>query len=149
MGWRRRNLIEKRYGHINDFERMLSDHGTRIIKVMLHISKDYQLERLKRRLRRADKRWKFFPEDLRDREHWDDYMEAYNIALRRCSTAHAPWYVIPAQKPLAAQPAHQPVTAGHPGRTWTPNSRKHSSTLLIIRLKRLLDSHKGQEIQHG
>ena len=90
-------IIEKRYGHINDFERMLTDHGTRIVKVMLHISRDYQLQRLKRRLRRPDKRWKFFPEDLRDRERWDDYMEAYNLALRRCSTPYAPWYVIPAQ----------------------------------------------------
>ena len=91
------DLIEKRYGHINDFERMLCDHGTRIIKVMLHISKDYQLKRLRRRLKRADKHWKFLPDDLRDRKRWDDYMEAYNIALRRCSTAHAPWYVIPAE----------------------------------------------------
>ncbi len=91
------DLIDKRYGHINDFERMLSDHGTRIVKIMLHISKDYQLKRLKRRLRRPDKHWKFFPEDLRDRERWDDYMEAYNLALRRCSTAYAPWYVIPSE----------------------------------------------------
>ena len=90
-------LIEKRYGHINDFEKMLADHGTRIVKLMLHISKDYQLERLQRRLRRPDKHWKFFPEDLRDRERWNDYMDAYEIALRRCSTAYAPWYVIPAE----------------------------------------------------
>lgn len=91
------DLIEKRYGHINDFERMLSDHGTRIVKVMLHISKDYQLKRLQRRLRRKDKHWKFLPDDLRDRERWDDYMEAYNLALQRCSTPYAPWYVIPAE----------------------------------------------------
>ena len=90
-------LIEKRYDHINDFERMLTDHGTRIVKVMLHISKSYQLKRLRRRLRRADKHWKFLPDDLRDRERWDDYMEAYGIMLRRCSTQHAPWYVIPAE----------------------------------------------------
>ena len=90
-------LIEKRYGHINDFERMLSDHGTRIVKVMLHISKEYQLKRLKRRLKRADKHWKFLPDDLRDRERWGDYMNAYEIMLQRCSTSHAPWYVIPAE----------------------------------------------------
>ena len=90
-------LIDKRYAHINDFERMLSDHGTRIVKIMLHISKEYQLKRLRRRLRRPDKHWKFLPEDLRDRERWDDYMEAYNLALRRCSTAYAPWYVIPSE----------------------------------------------------
>ena len=90
-------LIEKRYGHINDFERMLCDHGTRIVKVMLHISKDYQLKRLKRRLKRTDKHWKFLPDDLRDRKRWDDYMQAYEIMLQRCSTPYAPWYVIPGE----------------------------------------------------
>ena len=96
-GWAPADLIEKRYGHINDFEKMLTDHGTRIVKVMLHISKDYQLKRLKRRLHRPDKHWKFVPDDLRDRERWNDYVEAYHQVLRRCSTPHAPWYVIPAE----------------------------------------------------
>ena len=96
-GWAPSDLIEKRYGHINDFEKMLTDHGTRIVKVMLHISKDYQLKRLKRRLRRPDKHWKFVPDDLRDRERWDDYVKAYHHMLRRCSTPYAPWYVIPAE----------------------------------------------------
>lgn len=90
-------LIESRYGHINDFERLLSDHGTRIVKFMLHISKDYQLERLRRRLRHPDKHWKFNPEDLKERERWDEYMGAYEIMLSRSSTHHAPWYVIPAE----------------------------------------------------
>ncbi len=90
-------LVEKRYDHINDFERMLTDHSTRIVKVMLHISKEYQLKRLQRRLQRADKHWKFLPDDLRDRERWDDYMAAYDIMLQRCSTPYAPWYVIPAE----------------------------------------------------
>jgi len=92
-----RPLIEKRYGHINDFERMLTDHGTRIVKFMLHISRDYQLERLRRRLRREDKHWKFNPADLKERQRWDDYMHVYEIMLSRCSTEHAPWYVIPAE----------------------------------------------------
>lgn len=91
-------LIEKRYDHINGFERLLADHGTRIIKVMLHISKSYQLERLRRRLVRPDKQWKFNPGDLKERARWDDYMEAYETALGRCSTDHAPWYVVPAEK---------------------------------------------------
>lgn len=91
-------LIEARYAHINDFERMLTDHGTRIVKVMLHISKDYQLERFERRLERPDKHWKFNPEDLVVRERWDEYRTAYEIALARCSTLHAPWYVIPAER---------------------------------------------------
>jgi len=92
------SLIEQRYGHINDFERLLADHGTRILKFMLHISKGYQLERLRRRLRRDDKHWKFNPEDLKERKRWDEYMQAYGIMLSRCSTDHAPWYVIPAEK---------------------------------------------------
>ncbi len=97
-GWAPPGLIEQRYQHINDFERLLSDHGTRIVKVMLHISKDYQLERLRRRLERPDKHWKFNPNDLKERKKWTDYMEAYEIMLNRCSTAYAPWYVIPAEK---------------------------------------------------
>lgn len=91
------DLIEKRYQHINDFERLLSDHGTRIVKVMLHISRDYQLERLRRRLIKPDKRWKFNPADIDERKHWDEYMNAFEIALNRCSTTYAPWYVIPAE----------------------------------------------------
>lgn len=90
-------LIESRYGHINDFERMLADHGTRIVKLMLHVSKDYQLERLRRRLRHPDKHWKFNPDDLKERARWHEYMEAYEIMLSRCSTDYAPWYVIPAE----------------------------------------------------
>ena len=92
------DLIEKRYGHINDFERMLADHGTRILKFMLHISKDYQLERFRRRLRRPDKHWKFNPADVEERKRWDEYMDAYQTALRRCSTPWAPWYVVPAEE---------------------------------------------------
>lgn len=91
------SLIDSRYGHINDFEQLLSDHGTRIVKFMLHISKDYQLERLRRRLRHPDKHWKFNPDDLKERDHWDEYMQAYEIMLSRCSTDFAPWYVIPAE----------------------------------------------------
>lgn len=96
-GWAAPDLIERRYGHINAFEKLLADHGTRIVKVMLHISKDYQRERLQRRLERPDKLWKFNPGDLKERAHWDDYMAAYEVALRRCSTDDAPWYVIPAE----------------------------------------------------
>ncbi len=90
-------LIESRYGHINDFERTLVDRGTRILKFMLHISKEYQLERLRRRLSHPDKHWKFNPDDLKERQRWHDYMEAYEIMLSRCSTDDAPWYVIPAE----------------------------------------------------
>jgi len=96
-GWAPPELIEKRYTHINNFERLVSDHGTRVIKCMLHISKSYQLSRLRRRLQRPDKHWKFNPGDLKERAVWDTYMDAYDVALRRCSTVYAPWYVIPAE----------------------------------------------------
>ncbi len=96
-GWASPEVIEQRYTHINNFEKLLADSGTRIIKVMLNISKDYQLERLRRRLRRPDKHWKFNPGDLKERALWDDYMSAYEVALQRCSTDYAPWYVIPAE----------------------------------------------------
>lgn len=92
------SVIEKRYDHINEFERLLHDHGTRVVKVMLHISKEYQLGRLRRRLIRPDKQWKFNPGDLKERARWDDYMNAYEIMLNRCSTDYAPWYVVPAEK---------------------------------------------------
>ncbi|WP_457654057.1 polyphosphate kinase 2 family protein [Rhodocaloribacter sp.] len=97
-GWAPKKLIEKRYEHINAFERLLHDHGTRIVKIYLHISKEYQLGRFRRRLERPDKWWKFNPADLEERKYWDDYMRAYEIALNRCSKKHAPWYVIPAEK---------------------------------------------------
>lgn len=96
-GWADAETIENRYEHINNFEKMLADSGTRIIKFMLHISKDYQLERLRRRLRRPDKHWKFNPGDLEEREKWGEYMDVYETALQRTSTPWAPWYVIPAE----------------------------------------------------
>ena len=96
-GWASEEVIEERYGHINAFEKLLTERGTRIIKCMLHISKDYQLSRLRRRLERPDKNWKFNPGDLKERERWEEYMEAYEVALQRCSTEYAPWYVVPAE----------------------------------------------------
>lgn len=93
-----RGLIERRYRHINDFERLLADHSTRIVKFMLHTSKDYQLERLRRRLRQPDEHWKFDPSDLLERDRWDEYMKAYEVVLNRCSTKYPPWYLVPAEK---------------------------------------------------
>jgi PPK2 family polyphosphate:nucleotide phosphotransferase len=90
--------IEARYAQINDFERMLTENGTAILKFMLHISKEEQRERLKARLDEPKSRWKFDPGDLDDRRHWDDYQEAYETMLERCSTPHAPWHVIPADR---------------------------------------------------
>jgi PPK2 family polyphosphate:nucleotide phosphotransferase len=86
-----------RYEHINHFEEMLHDEGTRIVKFYLHISKEYQKKRLQRRLEIPAKQWKFNPGDLEDRKLWKEFQHAYEDALERCSTEHAPWYVIPAE----------------------------------------------------
>lgn len=86
----------ERYRQINDFERMLCEHGTVICKFMLHISKDEQRERLQARLDDPDKRWKFDPADLQARAHWDDYQRAYAAAIAATGTPWAPWIVVPA-----------------------------------------------------
>jgi len=89
---------KKRYGHIRDFERMLSDEGTTIVKLFLHISKDEQRERLQRRVDDPTDRWKFNPADLGERDRWDAYMKAFSDAIRETSTPNAPWYAIPADR---------------------------------------------------
>lgn len=88
--------IEERYGIITAFEDKLVAQGTKIIKVMLHISADEQKERLAERLDRPDKHWKYNPGDVDERMLWAEYQQAYEIALRRTTTTAAPWYVIPA-----------------------------------------------------
>ena len=89
-------VIERRYGQINDFERGLARGGTTIVKLCLHISSQEQRKRLADRLEDPDKRWKFKEQDIDERGYWDDYMAAYGLAVARCSTRSAPWYVIPA-----------------------------------------------------
>ncbi|MCA9216927.1 MAG: polyphosphate kinase 2 family protein [Planctomycetales bacterium] len=93
-----RSIWEKRYQHINDFERMLSDCGTTILKFFLHISKDEQKKRFQDRLSTFYKQWKFSVDDLRKRKQWDQYQEAFEDMLNNCTTDHAPWYVIPADQ---------------------------------------------------
>lgn len=88
--WRRR------YKQINDFEEMLSENGTKILKFYLHISKDEQKKRLQARLDNPNKHWKFSTGDLTERKSWDDYQKAYQDALNECSTEVAPWNIIPA-----------------------------------------------------
>jgi PPK2 family polyphosphate:nucleotide phosphotransferase len=97
-GWAKPKVIRQRYEQINAFEQLLSETGTNLVKFYLHISKDYQKQRLQRRLDRPDKHWKFNPADLKERALWDDYRKAYETAMRRCSTDHAPWYIIPAER---------------------------------------------------
>jgi len=88
----------KRYRHIREFEQMLVDEGTTIIKIFLHISKDEQRERLQARLDEPDKNWKFSSSDLNERQHWDAYQEAFTEMLAETSTESAPWFVIPADR---------------------------------------------------
>ncbi|HWM90881.1 MAG TPA: polyphosphate kinase 2 family protein [Thermoanaerobaculia bacterium] len=87
-----------RYDQINDFERLLAETGTTILKFFLHIDADEQKERLQARLDDPTKRWKFRKGDLDDRKLWKEYTAAYEDALSRTSTAHAPWYVVPANR---------------------------------------------------
>jgi PPK2 family polyphosphate:nucleotide phosphotransferase len=89
---------KRRYRHIIEFERMLAEEGTTIVKLFLHISKDEQKRRLEARLANPVKHWKFNPEDLADRERWDDFMGTYEDLISRTSTVHAPWHVIPADR---------------------------------------------------
>lgn len=95
-GWIDEAECKRRYQQINDFERMLTETGTTLIKCFLYISKEEQKERLQERLVEPTKHWKFNPKDLEERALWDDYMQAYESAMQATSTEYAPWYVIPA-----------------------------------------------------
>ncbi|QKK09310.1 MAG: polyphosphate kinase 2 family protein [Planctomycetota bacterium] len=90
------DVWRRRYEEINAFERLLAGSGTTILKVFLHISKGEQKQRLQARLDEPDKLWKFSMGDLAERKRWAEYQEAYTDALSRCSTEHAPWFVVPA-----------------------------------------------------
>ena len=91
-----RKVWEPRYEQINQFEQMLTENGTRIVKFFLYISKDEQKERFQERLDDPEKHWKFSTADLPVREKWDEYMKAYEAVLTHCNTSYAPWYIIPA-----------------------------------------------------
>ena len=91
-------IWSQRYQQINDFERMLVENGTVVLKFFLHISKDEQKARLESRISDPTKHWKIEESDVRERAYWDDYMQAYEVMLEKCSTDWAPWHVIPANK---------------------------------------------------
>ncbi len=101
------DVIEQRYDQINAFEREVTDAGTTMVKVMLHISATEQKERLTERIDRPDKHWKYNPDDVDERLRWHDYQQAYETALRRCSTDAAPWFVVPADRKWYARWAVQ------------------------------------------
>jgi PPK2 family polyphosphate:nucleotide phosphotransferase len=92
------NKWSKRYEHINQFEKLLEDEGTHIVKFYLHISPEYQKKQFIQRLEDPKKQWKFNPKDLDDRALWPEFQQAYEAALSKCSTEFAPWYVVPAEK---------------------------------------------------
>jgi PPK2 family polyphosphate:nucleotide phosphotransferase len=91
-----KTVWSQRFDQINDFERMLSQNGVKILKFMLLIGKDEQEKRFEARLAEKTKHWKFSPADTKERKYWDDYMRAYQDAIVKCSTEDAPWYVVPA-----------------------------------------------------
>ncbi|RYD38233.1 MAG: polyphosphate kinase 2 family protein [Verrucomicrobiaceae bacterium] len=93
-----KTVWEKRYSHIVNFERMLVDEGTTILKFFLHISREEQRRRLQSRLQSPDKHWKFNPDDITDRRLWPQFVDAYEDVLSRTATAEAPWFVVPANR---------------------------------------------------
>ncbi|MHB8187133.1 MAG: polyphosphate kinase 2 family protein [Dermatophilaceae bacterium] len=103
----------RRYGQINTFEQTVTQAGTTIVKVLLHISSDEQKARLAARLDRPEKHWKYNPADVDERERWPAYQEAYQVAIQRCSTEHAPWFVVPADRKWYARLAVQQLVVEH------------------------------------
>ena len=97
-GWISKAVCQRRYEHIRDFERMLSDEGITLIKCYLHISKQEQRQRLQARIDDPDKHWKLQASDFEDRRLWKNYIEAYEDTIAATSTDHAPWHVIPADR---------------------------------------------------
>jgi PPK2 family polyphosphate:nucleotide phosphotransferase len=93
-----KDVWSRRYEEINRFEELLHDNNVKIVKFFLHISKDEQKKRFQQRIDDRDRRWKISEADFAERKFWDDYTKAYEEALAKCSTAHAPWYVIPSNK---------------------------------------------------
>lgn len=89
---------QRRQRHVLDFERMLAEEGTTIVKIFLHISKDEQKKRLEARLENPKKHWKFNPDDLADRARWSEFMKAYEDVIAKTSTEFAPWYIVPADR---------------------------------------------------
>ncbi|WP_353950220.1 polyphosphate kinase 2 family protein [Knoellia sp. S7-12] len=103
----------RRYAQINAFEQKVAASGTTVIKVMLHISSDEQKARLAERLERPEKHWKFNTGDLDERAHWAAYQEAYQVAIEKCSTEAAPWFVVPADRKWYARLAVTELVLEH------------------------------------
>lgn len=123
---------KRRYRHVIEFERMLAEEGTKIVKIFLNISKSEQKERLQARLDNPAKHWKFNPDDLKDRAKWDEFMSTYEDVIEKTSTKHAPWYIIPADRKwyrnLAVTQimidALKSLNMKYPDPTWDPSEMK-------------------------
>jgi PPK2 family polyphosphate:nucleotide phosphotransferase len=121
---------KRRQRHVLEFERMLAEEGTTIVKLFLHISKDEQKKRLESRLANPAKHWKFNPDDLADRALWSDFMKGYEEVISKTSTDLAPWYIIPADRKwyrdlVVAQimvNTLKGLNMGYPEITWDPKS---------------------------
>ncbi|MFB7265100.1 hypothetical protein ACFCXH_23520 [Streptomyces nojiriensis] len=108
-----RNRVRARYAQINRFEKALADDGVTVVKVFLHISYEEQRARLLERLDNPDEHWKFNVGDIEERSAWPAYQEAYEVALERCSTDAAPWYVVPADRKWYRSRAISTLLRGH------------------------------------
>ncbi len=96
-----KSVWSKRFDHINNFERLLNDQGTTVLKFYLHIDREEQLERFKKRIDNPRKNWKISDADYSERPFWDEYTAAFEDALSKCSTREAPWFVIPGNRKWA------------------------------------------------
>lgn len=140
-----RRVWKRRYDQINDFERLLVDNGTIVCKFFLHISKHEQQQRLLARERDVEKAYKLSPEDWRERDRWDDYVAAYEEALRRCSTPEAPWTIVPADRKWYRNLAIAEALVGRlegRRRSWQARLRKMSQE----RLAELSEFHAAEEL---
>jgi PPK2 family polyphosphate:nucleotide phosphotransferase len=107
-----RRTWDDRFDDINAFERHLTRNGTAVVKFFLNVSRAEQRKRFLSRIEEPDKYWKFSPADVAERQHWDDYMRAYEEAITATSTAEAPWYVVPADKKWVSRAVVAAVLAG-------------------------------------
>jgi PPK2 family polyphosphate:nucleotide phosphotransferase len=132
------SVWKERYDQINEFEQLLTENGTIVLKFFLHISRDEQKERLEARERDRPKAWKLSPGDWKERVYWDDYQKAYEDAIARCSTTEAPWHIVPANKKwfrnLAVADAIVSTLRGHSGE-W----EKSLSELAKVKLAELAE----------
>jgi PPK2 family polyphosphate:nucleotide phosphotransferase len=97
-GWVSDKVVKRRYDQIKEFEELLTENGTTILKFFLHISKEEQKERLEARIADPEKRWKWNSGDLEERKLWDEYLKAFEDVISATSTDCAPWYIVPANR---------------------------------------------------